>query len=62
MTRHCPFCDSDDLFETSEMTNVTNRKGELVTYNQEFTQCNECKEEFVSSVQARNNDYQFFNN
>jgi len=60
MSNHCPFCDSDDLFETSDFTNITNRSGETKMINQEFTRCKKCKEEFVTSQQARNNDHKYF--
>ena len=57
---YCPFCDSTDLFETSEFENITNRSGKTKMIDHEFTRCKKCGEEFVTAHQARNNDFKYF--
>ena len=56
MSNHCPFCDSTDLFETFELTNISDREGNVTAIDHEFTRCKKCKKEFVPAHQARNND------
>ena len=60
MSSNCPYCDSDDLFETFELTNITSRAGTVKQIEHEFTRCNGCKQEFVTGPQARNNDTKYF--
>ncbi len=54
---NCPFCDSDYVIETFEMTNITDREGNITPIEHEFTRCGACKQEFVPAHQARNNDF-----
>jgi len=59
-SNRCPYCDSKDIFESFELTNITNRTGDVKQINHEFTRCDACEQEFVTSQQARNNDAIYF--
>lgn len=59
--KHCPFCDAKDAaHETSSVEPITGRS-DGVTYQVviEHTVCTKCKQEYVTSTQARQNDYNY---
>ena len=60
--KHCPLCDAKDAaYEISSVEPITGRSDDGVTYQvvMEYTVCTKCKQEYVTSTQARQNDYNY---
>lgn len=57
MNKQCTFCLSDNIEERHAVTAFTYRERDMtLTYDEYYTHCNHCGEEYVTLEQARRSD------